>query len=233
MHNVWDLPRRIFHWLNVFFVFTLIALGLLMMNKSALGITGTEAKVGLKTLHVLIGYGFCINLLLRISWGLIGPKHPKLSLKRTSLSELSNYQTRISKGHKPQYLGHTPLGRVSVMLMFILLGVIMITGLVRAGTDIYYPPFGSTVQAFIAEHGELPSKIKPYNDTYVDPSAKLQLGPFKSLMGNVHRYSVYLLMFILIMHIWAVVKTEVTLHPGLISAMVSGKKIIEGKAEDE
>ncbi len=233
VHKVWDLPRRIFHWLNVFFVFTLFALGLLMLNKSSLGITGTDAKIGLKTLHVILGYGFTINLLFRIIWAWAGPKHPKLNQKPTTLQELSNYQTEVVKEHKPQYLGHTPLGRVSIALMLILLSVIMTTGLIRAGTDIYYPPFGSTVQAFIVERGEQPSKIKPYNETFVNQAAMQQLESIKSVAGDTHRYSVYLMMLLVVMHIFAVIKTEIKIHPGIISAMFSGNKPIEGKAEDE
>ncbi|RYV03931.1 cytochrome B [Shewanella sp. OPT22] len=233
VHKVWDLPRRIFHWLNVIFVFALIALGLLMMNKASLGITGTDAKIGLKKLHVFIGYGFTLNLIIRLLWGWCAPRHSALIRKRVTLTEISHYQAQKAEGNQPQYIGHTPLGRISVVIMFVLLSTIMITGLVRAGTDIYYPPFGSTVQTFIAERGEMPSKIRPYDATFVDSAAMEQLKPFKSLMGNVHRYSVYLLMLLIVMHILAAIKTEVKQHPGIISAMFSGNKLIEGKAEDE
>ena len=39
-YPVWDLPVRLFHWINFFSVFSLIVVALIMMYKKELGITG-------------------------------------------------------------------------------------------------------------------------------------------------------------------------------------------------
>jgi len=74
LHNyrVWDLPTRIFHWVNFLAIISLIFVGLLMLYKKELGISGVPAKVGLKELHVTIGYVFVTNLIVRLLWGFIG-----------------------------------------------------------------------------------------------------------------------------------------------------------------
>ena len=233
VHKVWDRPRRIFHWLNVLFIFLLIVIGLIMQNKAALGISGLAAKIGLKQLHVIIGYGFSLNLIVRLCWGWFAPKHQALRKSAISLNEIQSYQQKINQGQTPQYLGHTPSGRVSVAVMFVLLVVVMLSGLVRAGTDLYYPPFGSMVQNYVAQVGVDSSKIKPYDNHFVDQKQLSKLKPSKSVIGQVHKYAVYLLMLMIILHVVAVIKTELRVHAGIVSAMISGKKPIEGKAEDE
>ncbi|KEK28040.1 cytochrome B561 [Shewanella xiamenensis] len=65
-YPVWDRPTRLFHWINVILVLALLIVGGIMMFRSDLGITELSGKIGLKTLHVIIGYGFAINLLFRL-----------------------------------------------------------------------------------------------------------------------------------------------------------------------
>ena len=54
----------------------------------------------------------------------------------------------------PAYAGHSPLGRLAVLVLLLVLGVQGLAGLVLAGTDIYYPPFGLfyLLVALVAAH---------------------------------------------------------------------------------
>ena len=74
-YKVWDLPTRLFHWINFITIISLIFIGLIMLFKKELGITSIEAKVGLKELHVIFGYAFVLNFTWRIIWGFIGNKY--------------------------------------------------------------------------------------------------------------------------------------------------------------
>ena len=89
-YRAWDLPTRLFHWINVVCVIILSLLGLIMLNKGAIGIGGKEAAIGLKTVHVLVGYVFTLNLLTRIIMGFFGSRHSRwstsMSDKRSTLS---------------------------------------------------------------------------------------------------------------------------------------------------
>lgn len=236
VYKVWDLPTRLFHWINLLLVFTLLALGFVMMLKPELGISGVEAKIGIKRAHVIVGYLFAVNFIIRLIWGCIGggfSKFTELFKNLFSLHAIKAYQAKIKSGENPQYLGHNPLGKLMVAAMILTLFVMMTTGLIRAGTDIYYPPFGSAVQHFIAEKGVDPSSLIPYDKTGVDAQKQAQMKPFKSLMGQIHYYSAWILLVLISLHIAGAIYTENKHQRGVISAMFSGEKPLTSKAEDE
>jgi cytochrome b561 len=107
-----------------------------------------------------------------------------------------------------------------------------VTGLVRAGTDIYYPPFGSMAAEYVAGPGIEPGNLVPYDTTDVDKEKYDSLKAFKKPFGTVHIYTAYFLMFLIILHIAAVVRIEIKEGGGIISAMFTGKKLLNEKAAD-
>ncbi|GIU24523.1 cytochrome b/b6 domain-containing protein [Shewanella schlegeliana] len=233
IYQVWDKPVRIFHWINLVLITALMFVGLIMLFKAELGISGLAAKIKLKELHIVIGYLFVINLLVRLLWGVIGSGYAKLSHIWPSFKAASDYQQALKAGKNPQYLGHNPLGKLAVSAIFALLIVIGATGLLRAGTDVFYPPFGAAVTEYIAADGVDPASLKPYDDTGVDQQKVAQMKPYKSVTGKVHLYGAYLLMLVVLIHIIGVIIAELKHQPGIISAMFSGKKRLKDKPVDE
>jgi len=234
-YKVWDAPTRIFHWVNFTTVILLILVGFLMLYKKDLGITGLDAKIAIKETHVLIGYLFVLNLMIRLLWGFIGNRFARWSslLPGKGFSAtLSSYIASIKRGEPQQFLGHNPMGRLAVIALFLLLITQAATGLVRAGTDIYYPPFGSFFAAQVAAEGVDPASIKPYDKTGTDPAEYKALKEFKHIYGDIHLYAAYALMALMFLHIFAVARAEVTEGGGLVSAMFSGKKVLSKKPED-
>ena len=77
-YSVWDATVRWFHWINVLCVLGLIAIGVALLNDSALGISN-DGKVLLKTVHVWIGYVFALNLLWRFVWAFVGGVYSRWS----------------------------------------------------------------------------------------------------------------------------------------------------------
>ncbi|QYK02486.1 cytochrome b/b6 domain-containing protein [Shewanella psychrotolerans] len=232
VYRVWDRPTRLFHWINVSCVMALIFIGAIMLFKGELGISGLEAKVKLKELHVVVGYLFAVNLVVRLVWGCIGSNSARLSKMLPNFSAVLAYKAKLKQGASPQYLHHNPVGNLAVFAMMVLLVTIMFTGLIRAGTDIYYPPLGGLVSDYIAANGVDGASLKPYDETGVDNQKVAQIKPFKSLAGEVHVYSVYLLILIILVHIAGVIVAEIKHQPGLVSAMISGKKRLNRPPED-
>lgn len=234
-YKVWDLPTRLFHWINFTTVIMLIFFGLVMLYKKELGITSVDAKIGLKTVHVIIGYIFVTNLVIRILWGFVGNHFARwrtLVPSRGYMHTIRNYINSVKQGEALQYAGHNPLGQLAIIVIFLCLITMAITGLIRAGTDIYYPPFGSIAAEYVAQPGVDPGTLVPYDTSAVDKEKYDALKAFKKPFGTVHIYTSYFLMFLIIVHIAAVVRVEVKEGGSIISAMFTGKKYLRGKAQD-
>ena len=234
-YKIWDVPTRIFHWINFLTIICLIFVGLIMLFKKDLGITSLEAKVSLKEIHVIIGYVFVLNFAWRIIWGFIGNKYARWNHvlpPKGFKSSLSNYISSIKNGEPQQYTGHNPTGRLAILFIFLLMTTMTVTGLVRAGTDIYYPPIGSLVADYIAAPGTDPASIQPYIATGTDEEKVKNLKAFKGPFGKVHIYTSYVLMFMIVLHIFFVVRAEIREGGTLVSAMFTGKKILSKKPVD-
>ncbi len=229
-YPVWDRTTRWFHWVNVLCVLALAALGLAILNEKAFGVSA-EGKVLLKTLHVYVGYVLAANLVWRLIWAFFGGQHARwkslLPLGRGYASELRLYIRGLVNGNAPSYLGHNPLGRLMVSLLFLLLVTQAATGLILAGTDLYKPPFGGAIAEWVtAGDPEKLSQLKPGSKEYVDPAAYDDMRSFRKPIITTHLYSFYVLMAAIFLHILGVVVTEVREKNGLTSAMFSGEKVL-------
>ena len=235
-YTAWSKSVRWFHWINVLSVISLIFVGLIMLYSKELGISSIEVKVSIKALHVIIGYIFATNLIIRIVFAFMGPSSARFSAfipGKDFMQNLRGYLASLKAGKPQQFIGHNPMGKLAVSSLFLLLIIMAVSGLIRAGTDIYYPPFGSMVSTYIAEDGTDPSTLIPYNDKGVNKEKMASLKAFKSPFGKVHLYAAYLLMMLIVMHITSVVLAEVKEGGGLVSAMFSGKKILSDKPVDD
>jgi len=235
-YNVWDAPTRWFHWINVLSVLGLIGVGLVILFSKDLGIS-LDGKITLKTIHVIIGYVFVLNLLWRLVWGFFGNAHARWRAVLPGgpgyLRSVRAYAAAFMEGHPQAYVGHNPLGRLAVTVIFLLLVVLASTGLVRAGTDIYYPPFGGFVAAYVAKPGVDPDTLAPYDETMVDEAKFARLKAFKRPFGIVHKYCSYILIGMIVLHVFAVVITELREGGGIVSAMFTGRKVLTSEPVDE
>jgi len=234
-YKAWDLPTRVFHWVNFTTIICLIFVGLIMLFNKEIGIASIDAKVALKVVHILIGYIFGFNFVWRIIWGFIGNKYARwnnIIPCKGFVSELRQYIHSVKSGDADQYIGHNPMGRLAITFIYLLLLTMAVSGLVRAGTDVYYPPFGSLVAEYIAEPGTDPNSILPYVAEGTEKDKVDNLKAFKGPFGKVHLYASYVLMFMIVLHIFFVVRVEIKEGGGLITAMFTGKKILTRKPVD-
>lgn len=227
---VWDANIRWFHWINLLCILGLIAVGVAILNGKTLGVS-TEGKILLKTVHVWIGYVFVLNLLWRLIWAFIGGQHARwraiLPGGHGYMDELRAYLAALKTGRPRQYLGHNPLGRIAVTLLLFLLVTQAVTGLVLAGTDLFYPPIGSWIAAWIAGSGVDPATLMPYAKETYDMVAYEAMRAFRKPFITVHYYGFYVLLAVILIHVLAVVMTELREGGNLISAMFSGKKVLD------
>ncbi len=120
----WDAPTRWFHWINVLAVLGLIATGLVILTGSQLGIS-PEGKVALKSVHVTFGYVMALNLLWRFVWAFFGNRYARWRAVLPGgpgfITASSAYAASFFSGEPQQYVGHNPLARIGVALLFLLL----------------------------------------------------------------------------------------------------------------
>lgn len=237
-HKVWDRTTRIFHWLNVICVLLLIVIGVVILNGTALGVS-SEGKVTLKILHAWTGYVFALNLLWRFVWGFVGGKYARwkaiLPGGKGYIKQTSAYVQGFSKGDAPAYKGHNPLGKIMIAVMLFLLSAQLVTGLVLAGTDLYFPPFGHEFAEWATGAGEdhsLLVGLQPGQKEMLDPEGYAAMREFRAPFIEIHEIVFYLLLLAIVLHVAAVVVTEIRERSGLVSAMFSGIKYLDKKPED-
>ncbi|MEL7048618.1 MAG: cytochrome b/b6 domain-containing protein, partial [Pseudomonadota bacterium] len=219
-YQVWDGPTRWFHWINFVCVLGLAVLGTAILYSKELGIT-SEGKILLKTVHVWFGYVFTTNLGWRIVWAFFGNRRARWSaivpFQSGYGTAFNTYVSRLIKGNGPTYLGHNPVARLMISLLLVLLIVQAVAGLVLAGTDIYYPPFGYWFASWVAAPGVDPLTLVPYDKTGIDAASWDAMRAFRSPFITAHYWTFYILLFLIAIHITGVVVTELREGGGLIS----------------
>jgi len=234
-YPVWDRTVRIFHWINVLCILALIAIGVAILNSKALGVTN-DGKLLLKTVHVYIGYVFAANLTWRIVWGFIGNRYSRwksiLPFNAEHRAQLTAMKEGAKTGKPVGFLGHSPIARLMVGLLFVLMSAQAITGLVLAGTDVYMLPFGNIVKESIAVDPTTVDIIKPYSKEGIDDVAYKEMRDVRKPFITVHYYAFWVLLAAILSHLLGVVVSELRERNGLVSAMFTGKKVFADKPFD-
>jgi cytochrome b len=234
-YRVWDRSIRWFHWINFLAVLGLIGTGLVIYNGRALGLSA-DAKVFMKEFHSLFGYVMAANLLWRIVWGFVGGRFSRwsgtLPFGRGYLAELGTYLKSLRSGEPRYYLGHNPLGRLMVLALLLLLLIQAVTGLMLAGTDLYWPPFGSWIASWVAPAGVDPATLLPGDKTMANAAAWDAMRAFRKPFITLHEWAFFVLSAAIVAHIAAVVMGEIKEKTGLVSAMFHGNKVLPKKPVD-
>lgn len=233
-YRAWDIHVRWFHWINLLCMLGLIAVGVAILNDKALGVTN-DGKVLLKTVHVWIGYVFALNLLWRLIWAFIGGPSARwraiLPGGRGYLGELRRFAA--DAGSQPrQYLGHTPPGRIAITVLLLLMTTQAVSGLVLAGTDVFYPPLGAWIAGWVAAPGVDPAILVPYAPELYDEAAFTAMRAFRGPFITVHYWGFYALLAFVVLHVAAVIATELRAGGALISAMFTGEKLLRERPAD-
>lgn len=234
-YRVWDAPTRWFHWINALSVLGLMLVGILILFSGSLGVS-PAGRVTVKTIHVWLGYVMTLNLVWRFAWAFLGNRYARW---RAVLPggpgfprALEAYVTAFLAGHPRHYLGHNPAGRVAVAIILLLLVVQAVTGLVLAGTDILYPPFGSWIAHWIAAPNVDPSALTPLTRNLMNQDAYAAMRSFRAPFVEIHELAFYGIAAVVVLHVIAVIVTELREGGSLISAMFTGRKIFSGPPQD-
>jgi cytochrome b len=236
-YRVWDRTQRVFHWVNFLAVVTLAVIGTVILNADRLGIPNDPGLISLKTVHVYVGYLFILNLLWRLVWAFVGgpfarwrallPGGPMFGRR------LVAFVKGLLGGHAPFYLGHNPLAQIFLTLLVLLLFVQGATGIVLAGTDVYMPPLGSTMRAWVAADTHDPALVRPYAPDTVNTEAYADMRAFRAPVVETHEITYFILLALIAIHVAAAILAELREGGSIISAMFTGRKIHDGEPVDD
>lgn len=184
--RIWDLPTRIFHWLL------------------ALAVTGavvTQYIGGTAMLwHFRCGYLALSLVVFRLVWGLIGTTHARFaSFVRPPRAIWAYLTGRAQPGAygKRRYLGHNPLGALSVLAM-------LAAVLLQAGTGLF-------ANDDISAEGPLAKFVaKEWSDR------------ISAFHGDVGSVLIYLLVAL---HLVAIAYYRMRRGDNLLGPMVTGDKL--------
>lgn len=197
--RVWDPFVRIFHWL------------LVLLFASAYLSAGENGLV-----HVWSGYGIAILLVLRIVWGLVGPRRARFSDFVTGPFRGLAYLAAMIRGNGPRFLGHSPAGGLMVVAL-----IVMLAGTVGMGMSLLAQRAGSGPLApFITQ------VQRPVN-TDGTPGRRPP-----SPLKEVHETLANLVLGLVVLHIGGVVLASRAHRENLARAMVTGRKRYDGDEAD-
>lgn len=146
--------------------------------------------------HFYIGYFTLFLVVFRLLWGIVGTQHAKFSSFVTGPKAVLNYVKTLFSRHSEPAVGHNPLGGWFVIVMLVLVAIQAISGLFM--TD----------------------------DIFLDgPYRQLANEDTLALMNSLHHFAFDVLLYVIALHIGAVVFYSVYKKQKLVPAMVHGNKV--------
>jgi Ni/Fe-hydrogenase 1 B-type cytochrome subunit len=127
---VWEIPVRVYHWVNALCVVVLAATGYLIGSPIAVQ-RGTEASFSywfgtIRFIHFTAAYLFFFNFLFRIYWGFVGNKYANwknfILHRREQMQEVKEVlkiDILQSHGKQIETIGHNALAGFTYFLSFI------------------------------------------------------------------------------------------------------------------
>lgn len=185
-YEVWDLPIRTFHWLLV--------VGIL-----ASWLTG-EVFDSYLNWHLVIGEGMLGLIVFRLVWGVIGSESARFVHFVKGPAAIKAYISEFWIDRRGRvWLGHNPLGALSVLAMLLSLAVQVGTGLFAAADD--YINYG------------------PLNKFVSDGTA--------SLLTEIHEVNFNILLGLVGLHLAAIAYYRFFKRENLVTPMVTGKRCLD------
>jgi cytochrome b len=196
--QVWDLFVRTSHWL--------IVIGFFIAY-----FTEEDAM----TVHAWAGYVVGALLLLRIVWGLVGPRYARFSDFIYRPTAVLSYFWALVTGHAKRYVGHSPTGGAMIILLMVSLAATVGTGLIVYAQEYGAGPLG----AFITHT----QQVGVVNGV-VREDAKGEEHEHESALEEVHETLANVTLALVIFHVLGVILASFVHRENLVTAMITGRK---------
>jgi len=213
---VWELPVRIFHWLNALSITVLIITGLIIANPPAI-LSNVEASESywfgtIRAIHFISAYVFLLNAIARIYWAFRGNYYanwrafiPFSKKARQNILHvlkvdifLQNEEKEVLKNIS---VGHNYVASFSYLILFFLALVQIFTGfgLYAPTSGWWLPKLFAWVPDFLG--GDAPTRL-------------------------IHHISTWLFIIFTLIHVYLVFYHDWLEGRGESSSMISGYKFV-------
>ncbi|MGL5318353.1 MAG: Ni/Fe-hydrogenase, b-type cytochrome subunit [Bacteroidales bacterium] len=211
---VWELPVRIFHWVNAFCITFLVITGFLIAFPISITQGEGAQQIGYwfgytRFAHLTLGIIFILNFLVRIYWFFAGNAYAKWNTyipltKRQWKGIIDTIKVDVFLlSPKPIYdIGHNSLAATTYFGIFILMIVQAVTGLAMWAPSSDYP-------------GAEPLE-----------GLLLQMGGF-FIVRNLHYVVMWFFIFFVVAHVYLVFYHDYIERNGVASSIIGGWKFID------
>jgi cytochrome b len=189
------------------FVGALVITGFMIYFRKPLGLQ--TLKLTLVWTHASIAYAFLIVLGARVYIGIVGGEASRFRHVLARAADIKRILAGGASGRRGlKFAGRSPLSRTLATAIYAAIAANAATGLVRAGTDLYLPPFGPFVRAYVAADGVDPALLRPAARVGVDKERHGFIGKAKIPFGKAHIYGAFIIAAAALIHAGGVLMTE-------------------------
>ena len=184
--KIWDPVTRVWHWVLVLAIMITWPFGKFMSFDTVIW-------------HFYLGYFILGLMLVRLLWGLVGPKSIRLRYLVPKPASLIAYIKTLRLKTPSGTPGHNPIGALSVIAMLIVITLQAITGLFIESEDFF-------------EYG-------PLNEYVSEETMKFMLGWHHTLSDVI--------IILIALHISAIMFYLIWKNENLIKPMINGWKWVK------
>lgn len=215
---VWELPVRIYHWVNAVAIVILMVTGIYIGKPFAGAGIPEEAYYSnlmgwVRYIHFFTAFVFTASFIYRMYWCFVGNKFAKFNPFRWVFWKDTFHTVKFYlflKNKKPHFVGHNPLALLSYWIFNYLGSVIVIL----TGFFMYFEPQKETIWAKLFAW-------VPYlfGDSF--------------MMRSWHHLTAWAFMLFIVLHVYLAFRDDYLERCGSISSMFTGYKTEPKKAVGE
>lgn len=207
---VWELPIRVFHWINAIAIVLLMATGIYIGNPFLSATVPEEAYYSyvmgwVRYIHFFSAFLFTLNLVVRLYWTLKGNKYTTINPFKAAfwkgIFETIKYYL-FMKNKKTHYIGHNPLAQLSYLIIIGLGSIIM----VLTGFRLYTEP---QPESFL---GQMFAWVP------------VLFGDTSFSIRSWHHIVAWVFITFIVMHVYMAVRDDYMQRNGTLSSIFTGYK---------
>ena len=203
---VWDRFVRLFHWALAAGFFTAY-----LVEDELMG------------LHVWAGYLIGALVLIRVLWGIIGPRHARFADFVPGPARFTAYLGELIHGRERRYLGHNPAGGAMIVALLLALMATVTTGLMVYGAE---EKAGPLADWYAADNRSpaLPGIAPAHADAGEAHEGGEGHEEEAETLEELHEFFANFTLLLVVLHVAGVVFASRREGQNLARAMVTGRK---------